>query len=102
MAKDEQANEQQTEAAAPEAAPEAAPVPKLTADEWAKRKGFLPVVFPQPPAVRSGHRRAVAPLPNPKAPQYGAVKAMNGWTGFEEQTEAEFDAAIKAATITVR
>lgn len=84
------------EAQAPTAAPAPpAPEPKLQAEQWAERKGHLPEFFPV--MARAGHL-PVAPRHNPKFWMFAGARAASGWPIGAEVTEAEFDAAVEAAT----
>ncbi len=69
---------------------------RRTAEEWARAKGFLPAFF-KGPAVRKAHLlRSSGLRENPEWWKYAAASAP--WPTGKELTEAEFDAAIVAAT----
>lgn len=91
---------------------EAAPAPVAevkTVEAWALAKGLLPAFFGAPayrlPGAPGGLAASVpvamagltGPRPNPEHWRFAAAKAGNAWPEGKEMTEADFDAAIKAA-----
>lgn len=69
--------------------------PKRTAESWAEAKGMLPEHFIVP---ASAGRFPVAPRYNPEFWRFKAAAALSKWPIGAEVTEAEFDAAVVAAT----
>lgn len=68
-----------------------------TAEAWAEAKGMLPEFIP----VAAPFARADAPAQrqhNPSFWRFAATRAGMGWPIGKELTEAEFDAAVFAAT----
>ncbi len=90
---------------------DAAPAPAgevKTVEKWAEAKGLWPQNFAAPTyglpggSVSSGSvamdlSRVTGPRPNPEYWRFAAARAANGWPEGKEMTEAEFDAAVKAA-----
>jgi hypothetical protein len=83
---------------------------RKTVEAWAAAKGMYPQTVNPPPATlpraAQGQGGVVAvqmaglkaPAHNPDFWKFAAAKAMHGWVIGTELTEAEFDAAIQAAT----
>ena len=75
------------------------PAEARTVEDWAERKGLLPVFIetrepfsrPESPPTR-GH--------NPDNWKFAAARAGNAWPEGKQMTEAEFDAAVTEATTT--
>lgn len=68
-----------------------------TAEQWAEAKGMLPEFI----EIAAPFARADAPRSrqhNPQFWRYAATKAGSSWPIGKELTEAEFDAAVTAAT----
>jgi hypothetical protein len=68
-----------------------------TAEQWAEAKGM----FPEFVEVAAPFARADAPRTrqhNPQFWRFAATRAGSGWPIGKELTEAEFDAAVLAAT----
>jgi hypothetical protein len=95
------------EAAVP-VSPAAPTAPVKTVEKWAEAKGMWPQTFAAPtyglpggPAQGGSIAISMASLTGPKHnPEYwrfAAARAACGWPEGKEMTEAEFDAAIKAA-----
>ena len=76
-------------------APPAPSAPKLTVEAWAEAKGMLPEHFVVPAAAG---RLPVAPRYNPRFWMFSGARAVSKWPIGAEVTEAEFDAAVEAAT----
>ena len=95
-----------------EAAPPAPSAPSAvvkTVEKWAEAKGLWPQNFAAPAyglpggapqgggTVAMDLSKVTGPRPNPEYWRFAAAKAGNAWPEGKEMTEAEFDAAIKAA-----
>lgn len=77
--------------------PDPQPPEVRTAEHWAEAKGMLPEFI----ETRAPFARADAPAlrsHNPSFWRYAATRAGSGWPIGKELTEAEFDAAVTAAT----
>jgi hypothetical protein len=88
----------------------AASGPTKTVEQWATAKGYLPEFFMPPdrrvPAgVVAGQAGTVpinlagltGPRHNPNYGYFSAARVVGHWPEGKEMTEAEFDAAMKAA-----
>lgn len=84
---------------------------KKAVETWAAAKGCWPQSFAAPPlgvpqgtpgdnfgSVAVNMAAVRAPRANPEYWKFAAAKAMHGWPEGWELTEADFDAAITAAT----
>lgn len=90
-----------------EAAPAAPAAEVKTVEKWAEAKRLWPQNFAAPayglPGQAPGGTIAInmagltGPKPNPEFWRFAAAKASCGWPEGKEMTEADFDAAIKAA-----
>jgi hypothetical protein len=80
-------------------------------EKWAEQKGYWPQVYPAPqlsipagtPAgpmgtVAVSMANVTGPKHNPEYWRFAAARAMHAWPEGWELTEADFDAAVKAAT----
>lgn len=73
------------------------PAPILTVEEWAMRKGMLPKRIPvAAPFARKGAPRRDEL--NPRFVSFAQAQANGSWPIGKELTEADFDAAVIAAT----
>lgn len=78
----------------------AAPAPAAavkTAEQWAEQKGMLPE-FIEAHAPFAAAGSAPVRTYNPEFWRFAATKAGSSWPQGKELTEAEFDAAVTAAT----
>jgi len=81
-------------------APAQASVPKVTVEEWAEKKGFLPHFFDGKAGGVGANGTALAGVArraNPEYWKFASARALCGWVIGKELTESEFDDAIKAA-----
>lgn len=67
-----------------------------TAEEWAAAKGMTPE-FTRPPAPPATPKKVMRPVHNPKFAHFQGARMLHSWPVGKELTEAEFDAAVKAA-----
>ena len=93
-----------------EGAPQSEAAQKLAVEAWAQRKRMLPLFFDQAPgsapaapatmgAVAVDMRGVFGPRPNPEAWKFAAARALRQWPQGAEVTEAEFDEAVRIATV---
>lgn len=87
----------------------ASAAPTKTVEAWGEAKGIWPQ-FQAPPrygaqggqptgfgTVAINMQGMVGPKPNPEYWRFAAARAVGNWPEGKEMTEAEFDAAVKAA-----